>query len=194
MTASPSHMWYVRAAEGVWGPYPESRIAAFVAEGRVAGETPLSPWAAGPFTPAKANAEFAAFFEPRPAHAAPAQPRAAPSPAAPLQAPEAPADGPRRPVLVLAEIGEASAPGFHAALAAMGPGVTIRPGLWLVLSGEGAAALRNRLSRRLGAADTLLVVEAPLEQAAWFNLEPARDRELRRLWSVPAAGAGRREA
>ena len=64
--------------------------------------------------------------------------------------------------------------------------MAIRPGLWLVQARTNASTLRNLLSRRLGEADALLVVEAPLEQAAWFNLEPARDRELRRMWT----GAG----
>ncbi|WP_174300147.1 hypothetical protein [Caulobacter sp. S45] len=202
MPAPSSHMWYVKAAGGVWGPYPEARIAGFVAERRVSATTPVSPWAAGPFQPAGANAEFKSLFElsPQPAPSAPApltrsaQGGAANlAQAAPLQqaiepAPAVLADaGPARPVLVWAQLSAASAPNFLAILGAAGPGVTIRPGLWLVQARTNAATLRNLLSRRLSDADTLLVVEAPLEQVAWFNLEPARDRELRRLWSTTGA-------
>jgi hypothetical protein len=46
----------------------------------------------------------------------------------------------------------------------------------------GAAGFRNVLSRRFRAGDTLLVVEAGLEQAAWFNLDQAEERRLRALW------------
>ncbi len=200
MAAPSSHMWYVRAAGGVWGPYPEARIASFVAEGRVSATTPVSPWAAGPFQPAASNAEFKPLFE-QPARAetpvAPAALAAAGGGAAALMTPAAlperepeptPAvladTGPARPVLVWAQLSAASAPNFLAILGAAGPGVTIRPGLWLVQARTNAATLRNLLSRRLSDADALLVVEAPLEQAAWFNLEPSRDRELRRLWSA----------
>ncbi len=201
MAVSSSHMWYVKAAGGVWGPYPEARIAGFVAEGRVSATTPLSPWAAGPFQPAAANAEFKALFEeaPRRTPSPPARPASfahgsavavgvaltlppereiEPEPAVLADA------GSVRPVLVWAQLSAASAPNFLAILGAAGAGVTIRPGLWLVQARTNAATLRNLLSRRLGEADALLVVEAPLDQVAWFNLEPARDRELRRLWSA----------
>ena len=197
MAASSSHMWYVKAAGGVWGPYPEARIAGFVAEGRVSATTPVSPWAAGPFQPAAANTEFKPLFEAPPSPAARLNPSArgvAASAGVALAVPAerevepAPAvladPGPARPVLVWAQLSAASAPNFLAILGAAGPGVTIRPGLWLVQARTNAATLRNLLSRRLGEADALLVVEAPLEQVAWFNLEPARDRELRRLWSA----------
>ena len=202
-------MWYVKAAGGVWGPYPEARVAGFVAEARVKPDTLVSPWADGPFAPAADNAEFALLFQP--ATLAPVPP-AAPSPA-PRAAPErgvrtiAPAtaaaaaqvqiaepdalipaaaagEGPVRALLVWAQLSSRSAQGFHAALAATGPGVAIRPGLWLVQARTGASSLRNLLSRRLGETDALMVVEAPLDQAAWFNLDPARDRELRRLWAA----------
>ena len=46
----------------MWGPYPEGRIAGFVAERRVGPATPLSPWASGPFQPAAANPEFTPLF------------------------------------------------------------------------------------------------------------------------------------
>ena len=193
MTAASSHMWYVKAAGGVWGPYPEARMSVFVGEGRVRADTPVSPWAHGPFAPAAANSEFTRLFEAKaisavqetsatrsfaggPAattHIIPTIPAPAPAPAAIL-----------RPLLVWAALSVQSTGAFHAALAATGAGVTIRPGLWLVRAQCGASALRNQLSRTLSGADALLVMEVPLEQAAWFNLDPARDRELRRLWSA----------
>ena len=199
MAAPPSHMWYVKAAGGVWGPYPEARLAGFVTEGRVTADTPVSPWAEGPFAPASATPEFAQLLQPGPTEIEapePVQPPAATPAAVPTAAPEPSprtAD-PSRPLLVFAAVSAGSAPGFHAALVAAGSGMAIRSGLWLVRTQEGAAALRNRLSRGLGADDTLLVVEAPLEHAAWFNLEPARDRELRRLWGAPAERASRSAA
>jgi hypothetical protein len=44
--------------------------------------------------------------------------------------------------------------------------------------------LRNALSRRLRDGDALLVVEAPLERTAWFNLDQVSEQDLRRLWIV----------
>ena len=56
--------------------------------------------------------------------------------------------------------------------------------LWLVRARTGASALRNALTRRIGSDDALMVVEAPLEQAAWFNLAGDADRTMRQLWAA----------
>ncbi len=210
MATPSSHMWYVSAAGGVWGPYEEARVAAFVSEGRVSADTLVSPWAQGPFAPAADSAEFTPLFKAlatRPASPHPLTRRVAPTAAlmpdrpaparvaaqaiaiasvATLRDPEPVAvrsDAALRPLLVWAQLSAQTSAAFQAALTSVGPGVAIRPGLWLVQARTGAAALRNRLSRHLGATDALLVVEATADQAAWFNLDPERDRELRRLWN-----------
>jgi hypothetical protein len=109
-----------------------------------------------------------------------------PPPAAgrhPPSAARAATSGPERAILVFAELTSVAPAAFQAGLGRLGGCAQVRPGLWLLRAPTTAAALRNMLSSRLGAADTLLVVEAPLDQAAWFNLAPSSDRELRRLWS-----------
>jgi hypothetical protein len=200
VAASPSHMWYVRAAGGVWGPYPEARVAGFVAEGRVRAETPLSPWAEGPFTPAAVNPEFRPLFASVAAQAPRSEAVAAARPVAAVREPQsrpaeasqdpAPATGPARILVIWAEVAAERLPAFHAVLGGLGAGVTIQPGLWLVQARAAPAAVRNALSRRLAAADQLLVVEATLDQTAWFNLP--RDRDIRTLWRATAGlGAAR---
>ena len=84
---------------------------------------------------------------------------------------------------MFAELASVAPAAFQAALGRLGRCAQVRPGLWLLRAPIGAAALRNMLSSRLAASDTLLVVEAPLDHAAWFNLAPSSDRELRRLWA-----------
>ncbi|MGC1300986.1 MAG: hypothetical protein WA840_01320, partial [Caulobacteraceae bacterium] len=85
-------------------------------------------------------------------------------------------------LLVWAFLSSGPVAAFEAALGGYGACVAIRPGLWLVQARMGPASLRNALSRRLRGGDTLLVVEAPLEQAAWFNLDQVSEQDLRRLW------------
>ena len=67
-------------------------------------------------------------------------------------------------------------------IGAHGPFVRIQPGLWLVRARLSPAGLRNALTRRLEPSDSLLVLTAPLDQAAWFNLDGETDRTLRQLW------------
>jgi hypothetical protein len=71
---------------------------------------------------------------------------------------------------------------FEALISRYGVVVPIRPGVWLLQARCDAAALRNALSRRLTGADSLMIVHAPLDRAAWFNLDSAAERRLRQVW------------
>jgi len=174
-------VWYVHAQGRVWGPYAESRIAGFVGEGRVAAGTLLGSSPDGPFGAAGSHPALGRLFATQ--DAAPAlSPAETPRSVLAAQAIETPA-GAARPLLVFAVLTTIDADAFEAALAMHGPYERARAGLWLVRARLGPAALRNVLSRRLRGADTLLVVEASLEQAAWFNLDGAEERRLRALWA-----------
>ena len=171
--------WYVQAAGRVWGPYPEARLESFVAEGRIAAGTLIAPTADGPFHPAARQARLHRLFgDDEPEGGEPAEePRAQ----RPVEA--AATAGPVRPLLVWAQVQGRRAERFEQRLAIHGPFVRIGEALWLVRAREGAAALRNALTRRLEAVDGLMVVEAPLDRAAWFNLDGETDRTLRQLWT-----------
>ena len=185
---APAQRWWIEAQDRVWGPYPAERLAVFREEGRLGAASLVGADPAGPFAPAALVAELSALFgdldgaedraQPDPEEPAPAKPaperRAAATPA-------------RRPLLVLTDAQDPARRDLETALGAYGETVRVRPGLWLVRAREGAAALRNALSRRLRGADMLLVVEAPLAAAAWFNLDGATDRGLRRLWAEAGA-------
>ena len=88
-----------------------------------------------------------------------------------------------RSLLVYAALSAQDASGFEAALAIHGPYERVGHALWLARVRLGPAALRNALSRRLASADRLLVVEAGVEQAAWFNLGSAEEHKLRAFWA-----------
>ena len=92
------------------------------------------------------------------------------------------AEAPLRALLVWADLTSLDAAAFEAALAGQGMFVGVRPGVWLVRAAGDAATLRNALSRTLTGEDALLVVEAPVERAAWFNLDHEAEWNLRDLW------------
>ncbi len=161
--------WWIEAEGRIWGPYPPGRLRTFREEGRLGASTLVAEGRDGPFTPAALEPGLSDLFRdeaaPRPLDAAPT-----PTPA-------------ERTLLVL---GPAEATeGFEAALGGHGPWACVGPGAWLLRARESPAALRNALSRRVRDG-VLLVVEAPLEAAAWFNLPGEADRALRRLWAGPA--------
>jgi len=201
MTSPPSQpdadaepAWFVQAAGRVWGPYTPTRIARFVAEGRVTTESLLAAQAEGPFHPAARWRSLTSLFRAstlqpsrpiphQPAPAAAIDPMLQPRASTALNRPEgAPFAAPSRPLLVWADLTSVSPAQFEALLARYGAVVAIRPTVWLVQARCDAAHLRNALSRRLTGADALLIVHAPLDQAAWFNLDTAAERQLRQLW------------
>jgi len=228
MAASPSQQthspaWYIQAAGRVWGPYPHTRMAEFVSEGRLSPSSLVGAQPGGPFGAAERRRELLDLFAPampeaaapglqrpdpirepaRPAErqrpesssavAAPPEPIAetdwfaelATQPA--LQSPIANASTvPPRAMVVWADLASLTPVRFEAVLAAYGPYTAIRPGLWLVQARMSPSALRNALSRRLRTEDALLVMQAPLEHVAWFNLAPTAERDLRHLWGNSA--------
>lgn len=158
---SERDLWYVEVGGRVFGPYELARLKAFVDEGRVTPASLVCEHELGPFRPAAERPELDALF-----------------------APKAPAESALavRPLLVIAELKSLSAEHFERALGAYGETVRVRPEMWLIRARLAAPALRNALSRRLSGSDHLMVIEAPLEKAAWFNLDGDLDRRLRRVW------------
>jgi hypothetical protein len=183
--------WYVWAQGRPWGPYAGVRIEAFVSEGRVAATSLVSQSPDGPFLAAEDRHELSRLFSVDEARGAesgqlalPIDPEAQSSPRAVSEVPEGIAyAGAMRPLLVFAALTSTQPAALEAALGMHGPYERAGEGLWLVRARLGPAALRNALSRRLRGGDALLVVEAGLEQAAWFNLDQAEERKLRALWS-----------
>lgn len=176
-------VWYVLAQGRAWGPYTEARMAAFVDEGRVAQDSLISDDLDGPFLPAGETEGLSRLFRAEPA------PKGAYSPptsggrlGAGWLEPAVEHAGAPRPLLIFANLGALDEATFESALGIHGPFERVGRGLWLARVRLGAAALRNALSRRMRGADTLLVVEAGLDQVAWFNLDQAEERKLRALW------------
>jgi hypothetical protein len=171
--------WFVQAGGRVWGPYTDTRLAEFVAEGRVAAATLVGRGADGPFHPAVRQAGLRSLFGAAEPAEAP-RPTSAPQPMAAVEPRAAPARA--RPLLVWAVLQSLSPERFETLVAGQGPFVRIQPGLWLVRTGMSPASLRNALTRRLDARDRLMVLEAALQDVAWFNIDGETDRTLRALW------------
>ncbi len=172
--------WWIEAQGRAWGPYAVERLPGFRDEGRLGpasrvASTPDGPFAAAGDTPALADL-FVPASDPR------ASTRRADAAAAEPSDAYAAATA-SRTLLVVTDAPEGELAPFEAALAGHGETLRVRSGLWLVRAREGAGPLRNALSRRLRGPAMLLVTEAPLAAAAWFNLDGETDRALRRLWA-----------
>jgi hypothetical protein len=51
-------------------------------------------------------------------------------------------------------------------------------------------AVRNALVQKLGKLDTIFIVDAAHDKAAWFNFGPETDIRIRKMWSKPVEYSG----
>ena len=164
--------WWLRAEGRLFGPYSAQQLFAYREQGRFAATSLVGRSRDGPFAPAATWPALAqAFSAPRPFGGGSGEPQPPPL-------------GAERPLLVLAALRETRPDAVEQVLNTLGPSVRIKGTLWLARVRMPAAALRNALSRRLASDEFLLVAEADLAAAAWFNLDGEADRALRRLWSA----------
>jgi hypothetical protein len=211
VSPSSGPVWFVQAAGQVWGPYGRARLEGFLAEGRLTAQSLLARESTGPFLTAGAVPEFARLFdkapplspenyihqsppnyrpdaepprsrsagsqgEPPPLKPRPPEPRQLANPVTSV------AKGTNRPLVIWADCVSIPQEAFQNLLQLYGEIAPIRPGVWLVQARLDPPSLRNALSRHLTGVDALLILQTPLEAAAWFNLDSRTERPLRALW------------
>jgi len=56
---------------------------------------------------------------------------------------------------------------------------------WVLSSEASINIIRTALVQKLGKTDTLFIVDAAHDKAAWFNFGPEADTRIRMIWSRP---------
>lgn len=161
--------WFVKVEGRVYGPYTPQQMRAFVAEGRIAAHSQVSPDRDGIWAQASDIEEFREWL---------GETSERPLPEKRVTPGVRPAN-----FVVIAEIQSENAAEFAHALAAYGDLESITSGVWLLRGPTTSAVLRNELSHILGREDKLLVIDASHDRAAWFNLGRDADQNIRELWS-----------
>lgn len=187
-----SQSWLVTVDGQAYGPYPLEQMKAFIAEGRLVAASLVAAQDEPEPHYADEDPVLGPLF--RPAKASPAAPQAA---AAAASEPIKPAQGFGRHadddagaphhIVVIADMKSRSINGLEEAIFNMGQAAPILPQVWLLTTTHSLNAVRNMLVQKLGTLDTLFVVDATHDKAAWFNFGPESDSRLRRIWDRKAA-------
>lgn len=164
--ASAGH-WWVNVRGKTYGPYTRTRLAAFVAEGRVRPTTRVSDSREGVWV--EARRVFGLIGE---AKTTPANEQAEAA-----------------NVFVHAEIVAGGYNAFMAALESLGVICELAPSLWLVRTPYSAGLIRNTLSQTLERGDRFVVMDATRDRLAWFNLGPETDVRIAKVWNGPLRAA-----
>lgn len=182
MDKPSSQSWTISVGGRSYGPYSATQMRSFASEGRLAQHSLVAQAGKSDFKPAAEDAYLASLF--RPAKALEAEPARAAQPTLGLRKPEGPAE--RTQFVVIADMKSGSLAGLEEEIFNFGPTYPVLPQVWIVSSEASVNALRNALVQKLGKLDTLFVVDASHNKAAWFNFGPEADARIRRIWSKTA--------
>jgi len=187
--------WTISVGGRVYGPYSLEQMQGFHAENRLADHSLVARAGEEQFHPAIEDAELALLFQP----VADVEPVAAPAaslaePAQPhrfgaSREPESGSEGPGHFVIV-ADMKSRSIAGLEEEIFTMGPAHRFGPQAWVLSSEASINVIRNALVQKLGKIDTIFIVDAAHDKAAWFNFGPETDTRIRKMWSRPVDHQG----
>ena len=177
--------WTISVGGRVYGPYSLEQMQGFHAENRLADHSLVARAGEEQFHPASEDPELALLFQPAAAVEAEASPESAqPHRFGASREPEKSNEGPAHFVIV-ADMKSASIAGLEEEIFTLGQAHRFGPQSWVLSSEASINVIRNALVRKLGKIDTLFIVDAAHDKAAWFNFGPETDTRIRKMWSRP---------
>jgi hypothetical protein len=187
--------WIINVGGRAYGPYVAEQMRAFALEGRLVAMSQVTRAGDTEFRNALDDPELAPFFipvkTPSAAVSEPLRPGEAERPASfgrfesSLKAEEDAAPETSH-FLIVADMKSRSIQGLEEEVVKLGAVCPIMPQVWMLNTDASISAVRNILIQQLGKLDTLLVVDATRDKAAWFNFGPEMDARIRRIWTKQA--------
>jgi len=186
-----SESWTISVGGRVYGPYSLDQMRGFHLEGRLADHSLVARAGEDQFHNAIEDTALAPLF----------QPQAAAQVTVPADTPSTPHKfggepenaGERTHYVIIADMKSRSITGLEEEIFNLGPAHRFMPQAWVLSSEVSINAIRQALVQKLGKIDTLFIVDAAHDKAAWFNFGPENDARVRRMWSREP-GAARKTA
>ena len=196
--------WTLKYGDKIYGPYTFQAMQTYVAEGRIAGHSLIAPegtpLAAGTWRRADEVPDFVAFFSPQKndgrnegeaeyPQTRPSRPVIDEPSARPKYGPgKGQVDRRQRPescnFMIVLDVKSRYAGPLEQSIMSLGPAYKLAPNVWCVNASPEttAPALLNDLSQHIGNTDTIFVVDATRDRAAWNSRGPEVDAKIRKVW------------
>ncbi len=197
--------WVLDVGGRIYGPYTGHALKEYVAEGRVAAHSVVARtgrpageevWMPAADDPALGRLFMDDAIDDMPAEAAPVRHDAPnPSPQPDPRADErhvtygsrkGQVDRRKQPgsfnLVIVTDIKSRSSGPVEDTILSLGPAFKLSANAWVVHTPSGAPEVVNVLTRHLGSADRLFVVDATRNRTAWFNMGPETDAKIRQVW------------
>jgi hypothetical protein len=177
--------WTISVAGRVYGPYSLEQMQGFHAENRLADHSLVARAGEEQFHPAIEDEELATLFQ------SAEQPQAAPQPHRfGVRAGEDHGAGTPCHFVIIADMKSGSIMGLEEEIFSLGQAHRFQSQAWVLSSEASINTIRNALVQKLGKLDTLFIVDAAHDKAAWFNFGPESDTRIRKMWSRPVEYTG----
>ena len=187
-----SDSWTISVGGRVYGPYSLAQMQGFHTENRLADHSLVARAGEEQFHPAVEDEALAPLF--MPAGAEPVEEPIATETAAPHRfgaRPEAEiGSGQPSHFVIVADMKSRSIAGLEEDIFSLGQAHRFGPSAWVLSSEATINIIRNALVQKLGKLDTLFIVDAAHDKAAWFNFGPETDTRIRKMWSRPTEHHG----
>ena len=174
--------WTMSVGGRVYGPYSLEQMRSFHAENRLADHSMVAREGEEQFRPACEDPELAPLFG--------QEPVAIEEPMEPVQPRRFGArqdaelsDGQPAHFVIVADMKSRSISGLEEEIFSLGEAHRFGPQAWVLCSAGTINTIRNALVQKLGKLDTLFIVDAARDKAAWFNFGPETDTRIRKMWS-----------
>lgn len=182
--------WTISVGGRVYGPYTLEQMQGFHAENRLADHSLIARAGEEQFHPAIEDPELAPLFANAEALQPAAEPAAAPAPHRFGSRADADADAQPSHFVIIADLKSSSISGLEEEIFTLGQAHRFMPQAWVLSSEASINTIRNALVQKLGKIDTLFIVDAAHDKAAWFNFGPESDTRIRKMWSRPVDFSG----
>ena len=174
-----SESWTISVGGRVYGPYSLEQMQGFHAENRLADHSLVARAGEEQFHPAAEDADLAPLFQP----AEEAQPAGAQPHRFGARAEQELSTGLPGHFVIIADMKSSSITGLEEEIFNLGQAHRFMGQAWVLSSEVGINTIRHALVQKLGKIDTLFIVDAAHDKAAWFNFGPENDARVRRMWT-----------
>ena len=171
--------WTLSVGGRVYGPYSLEQMQGFHAEKRLASHSLIAREGQEQFSPAGEDPDLAVLFQQTAAPPAPASPDHPKSFGMRFDSDS----GTLGHFVIVADMKARSIIALEEEIFALGVAQRFGQQSWVLSSEASINIIRNALVQKLGKTDTLFIVDAAHDKAAWFNFGPETDTRIRMIWS-----------
>ena len=168
--------WTLSVGGRVYGPYSLEQMQGLHAEKRLASHSLIAREGEEQFHPAGEDHELAPLFA--------ARTEAKSEPARFGQRQDS--EGAPGHFVIVADVKSCPTEALEEEIFSLGQAHRFGPQAWVLCAAISINAIRMALVQKVGKTDTLFIVDAAHDKAAWFNFGPETDSRIRKIWSRPS--------